>query len=97
MTKIILKKMADTFLIYRPCVTKVIFIYLLGRDIIGTVTLKQIYEIALIKSEDRGFKNTPLEGVCKCLIHSCHSMGINVVNDRTNQGEETSTQSVAAS
>ncbi|XP_057316472.1 39S ribosomal protein L11, mitochondrial-like [Hydractinia symbiolongicarpus] len=68
-----------------------------GRDIIGTVTLKQIYEIALIKSEDRGFKNTPLEGVCKCLIHSCHSMGINVVNDRNNQGEENSTQSVAAS
>jgi len=59
-----------------------------GRDTAGYVTLKQIYEIALIKSEDHAFRNTPLIGVCKCLIHSCHSMGIQVVNDNSSMTEQ---------
>ena len=51
------------------------------------MTLKQIYEIALIKGKDQGFKNTDLKGVCKCLIDSAHSMGIQIVNDRSEQDQ----------
>ena len=59
-----------------------------GRDMVGSVTLKQIYEIALVKGKDDGFKNTDLKGICKCLIDSAHSMGIQIVNDRSEQGED---------
>ena len=57
--------------------------FLLGRIIVGEVTLKQIFEIASIKKQDAAFKNMSLQGVCKCIIHSCHSVGVRVVNDRT--------------
>lgn len=58
-----------------------------GHEMAGSVTLKQIYEIALIKGKDQGFKNTDLKGVCKCLIDSAHSMGIQIVNDRSEQDQ----------
>lgn len=63
-------------------------ISLLGRDVAGSVTLKQIYEIALVKGKDDGFKNTDLKGICKCLIDSAHSMGIQIVNDRIEQDQQ---------
>eukprot|EP00051_Salpingoeca_urceolata_P028866 m.488262 g.488262 ORF g.488262 m.488262 type:complete len:147 (-) comp25678_c0_seq1:111-551(-) len=50
-----------------------------GKEIVGQVTLKQIYEIAKIKSQDVVFRNTDLQGVCKCLIGSARSMGIEIV------------------
>ena len=57
----------------------------LGREIAGTVTLKQIYEIASIKKQDSVFNNSTLEGVCKRLIGSCRSCGIKVVSGRDEQ------------
>jgi len=66
-----------------------------GRDLVGSVTLKQIYEIALVKGKDDGFKNTDLKGICKCLIDSAHSMGIQIVNDRSEQVEDVA-ETVAA-
>lgn len=65
-----------------------------GREMIGSVTLKQIYEIALVKGKDEGFKNTDLQGVCKCLIDSAHSMGIEIINDRSE--DMTTEESISA-
>ena len=53
--------------------------YFLGAEVAGYVSLKHIYEIALIKSQDEVFKQVPLQGVCKCLIGSAKSIGIKVI------------------
>lgn len=58
------------------------FPVLLGREVAGTVTLKQIYEIAKIKKQDSSMKNVPMESLCKIIIGSTRSMGIGVVPGR---------------
>ena len=50
-----------------------------GHDIVGQVSLRHIYEIAKIKSEDPSFAGVPLESVCKTLVGSTTSFGIEVV------------------
>ncbi|KDD74718.1 hypothetical protein H632_c1115p1 [Helicosporidium sp. ATCC 50920] len=48
-----------------------------GHEKVGSISLKHLYEIALIKQKD-----TPLasvEAVVKSLMGTCQSMGINVV------------------
>ncbi|XP_015747645.1 PREDICTED: 39S ribosomal protein L11, mitochondrial-like [Acropora digitifera] len=55
-----------------------------GREISGTVTLKQVYEIAKIKKRDATCKNVPLRSVCRSVIGSARSMGIQVVPGRDN-------------
>ena len=49
-----------------------------GNEIIGAISLKHIYEIALVKRRDT--PNVPLEAICKNLMSSCRSMGIKVVS-----------------
>jgi len=58
------------------------FPLLSGREVAGTVTLKQIYEIAKIKKQDSSMKNVPMESLCKIIIGSTKSMGIEVVPGR---------------
>ena len=53
-----------------------------GREVAGTVTLKQIYEIAKIKKEDPTCMNVSLRSVCRSVIGSARSMGIEVVPGR---------------
>lgn len=50
-----------------------------GHEVVGEVTLKHIYEIAQIKSKDPAFEGISLESVCKTIIGSARSLGINVV------------------
>lgn len=50
-----------------------------GKDVAGNVSLKHIYEIAVIKSKDPAFLRVSLEGVCKTIIGSAKSMGIKVI------------------
>ncbi|XP_040904041.1 39S ribosomal protein L11, mitochondrial [Toxotes jaculatrix] len=54
-----------------------------GHEIAGMVSVRTVYEIARVKSEDECFKmrNTPLETLVKTIIGSAHSLGIKVVND----------------
>ncbi|XP_029470250.1 39S ribosomal protein L11, mitochondrial-like [Rhinatrema bivittatum] len=54
-----------------------------GHEVAGMVTLKQVYEIALVKSQDESFvlRDTPLENVVKSIIGSARSLGIKVVKD----------------
>ena len=50
-----------------------------GHEVLGRVSLQHIYEIAKVKKQDPGFANYPLESVCKCIIGSARSMGIEVI------------------
>ncbi|OTA63568.1 ribosomal protein L11 [Hypoxylon sp. EC38] len=50
-----------------------------GHEIVGTVTLKHIYEIAKIKQSELRLSGLSLEGLCKSVIFQAKSMGIAVV------------------
>ncbi|XP_073515590.1 large ribosomal subunit protein uL11m [Phyllobates terribilis] len=54
-----------------------------GQEVAGMVTLKQVYEIAVVKSQDEAFilQDTPLIEVVKSIIGSARSLGIKVVKD----------------
>lgn len=48
-------------------------------DVAGKVSLKHVYEIAKIKLNDQPNKGMSLEEMCKCIIGTAHSCGIEVV------------------
>lgn len=50
-----------------------------GTDVIGTVSLKHIYEIAKIKQSEPRLTGSSLEGLCKSVISQAKSMGVKVV------------------
>ncbi|KAK7104358.1 large ribosomal subunit protein uL11m-like [Littorina saxatilis] len=50
-----------------------------GQEISGRVSLKHVYEIAQIKSQDPAFENISLQEVCKRVIGVAHTCGIEVV------------------
>jgi large subunit ribosomal protein L11 len=50
-----------------------------GRKIVGRVSLKHIYEIAQIKQQDPALQRIPLQSICKTIIGSARSIGIEVV------------------
>ncbi|XP_030075643.1 large ribosomal subunit protein uL11m [Microcaecilia unicolor] len=54
-----------------------------GHEVAGMVTLKHVYEIALVKSQDESFvlRDMCLENVVKSIIGSARSLGIKVVKD----------------
>ena len=53
--------------------------YLLqGHEVCGKISLKHIYEIALLKQEDPANKIVSLQNICKNLIYQCHKMGIEI-------------------
>lgn len=52
-----------------------------GRQIVGKVTVKQLYEIAKIKHKDKCYENATLEGVCRMIKGSANTMGIEVVRE----------------
>jgi large subunit ribosomal protein L11 len=50
-----------------------------GHETIGTVTLKHVYEIAKIKQTETRLSGLSLEGLCKSVIASAKSIGVEVV------------------
>jgi len=50
-----------------------------GKETIGQVSLKHIYEIAKIKQSEMRLSGLSLEGLCKTVIAQGKSMGISVV------------------
>uniref|UniRef100_A0A1B6GVV9 Large ribosomal subunit protein uL11m n=1 Tax=Cuerna arida TaxID=1464854 RepID=A0A1B6GVV9_9HEMI len=50
-----------------------------GKEVAGKVTLKHVYEIAKIKMEDPPNALKSMEYMCKQVIKTAHSMGIEVV------------------
>ncbi|KAK2891226.1 hypothetical protein Q8A67_013869 [Cirrhinus molitorella] len=54
-----------------------------GHEIAGMVTVRAVFEIAQVKSQDDSFKlrDTSMQNVVKSIIGSARSLGIKVVND----------------
>lgn len=50
-----------------------------GKEIVGTVSLKHVYEIAKIKQSELRLSGMSLEGLCRAIIHQAKSIGIAVV------------------
>ena len=50
-----------------------------GAEIVGTVSLKHVFEIAKIKQTELRLSGLPLEGLCRSIIYQCKSIGISVV------------------
>ncbi len=50
-----------------------------GHEVAGEVSLKHIYEIALVKAKDPVFEGIALESVCKTVMGSARSLGIRIV------------------
>ncbi|KAI6645750.1 hypothetical protein LOD99_13013 [Oopsacas minuta] len=51
-----------------------------GKIWVGEINLRHVYEIAKVKQSDTHLQLLPLEKICRCIIGSCRSMGIRVVN-----------------
>jgi large subunit ribosomal protein L11 len=55
-----------------------------GRETVGRIHVKQVYEIARIRKQDNPkLEWVPLESVAKSVVASCRSMGIKVLDTRT--------------
>jgi len=52
-----------------------------GQEVAGKITLRHVYEIARIKSTDPCFENVPMERICKGIIGSAHTCGLEVVRN----------------
>ncbi|KAI1505363.1 ribosomal protein L11, N-terminal domain-containing protein [Biscogniauxia marginata] len=50
-----------------------------GHDIVGTISLKHVYEIAKIKQTELRLSGLSLKGLCNSIIFQCKSIGIAVV------------------
>ncbi|KAK4165266.1 ribosomal protein L11, N-terminal domain-containing protein [Cladorrhinum sp. PSN259] len=50
-----------------------------GKETVGTVSLKHVYEIAKIKQSELRLSGLSLEGLCRMVIWQSKSMGIQVV------------------
>lgn len=53
----------------------------------GRLTLKHIYEIALLKSEDAALRTVSLQSICASLISEAHRIGIEVLPGGAAEGE----------
>ena len=51
-----------------------------GHEVVGTVSLKHIYEIAKIKKTDPVMEPLELRSICRLIIGSCKSVGLSVVH-----------------
>jgi large subunit ribosomal protein L11 len=50
-----------------------------GQEILATISVKHIYEIAKIKSTDEHMSHLPLESIARMLVGSAKSLGVQVV------------------
>ena len=50
-----------------------------GKESVGQITLKHVYEIAKIKRTELRLSGLSMEGLCKSIIRQARSMGITVV------------------
>lgn len=50
-----------------------------GKETVGTVSLKHVYEIAKIKQSELRLSGLSLEGLCRSIIYQAKSIGVAVV------------------
>ena len=49
-----------------------------GKEFVGSVSLKHVYEIAKIKQTELRLSGLSLEGICKTVIAQARSIGVQV-------------------
>lgn len=52
-----------------------------GKEVVGQVTLKQIYAIAEIKKTDDNLARCSLESICKQIMGTTKTLGLEVIWD----------------
>lgn len=52
-----------------------------GHRVISSITLKHVYEIAKVKQTDPGCQHISIEAICKSVIGTANSMGIQIVKE----------------
>lgn len=52
-----------------------------GHRVISSITLKHVYEIAKVKQTDPGSQHISIEAICKSIIGTANSMGIQIVKE----------------
>ncbi|KAF4917580.1 hypothetical protein COL154_002059 [Colletotrichum chrysophilum] len=50
-----------------------------GKETVGTLSLKHVYEIAKIKQSETRLSGLSLESHCRSIIYQCRTIGLNVV------------------
>ena len=50
-----------------------------GKEVVGEVTLKHVYDIARIKKSELRLSGLPLEGLCRSVVAQAKTIGIAVV------------------
>lgn len=56
-----------------------------GREEVGEVSVRQLYEIAKIKQQDPNLQNASLLGICRMLKGTARTCGIRVVEHLPNE------------
>lgn len=51
-----------------------------GKEIVGYINLKQIYEIAKLKKTEPHLERLSMESLCSQIIATCKTMGVKVLN-----------------
>jgi len=57
-----------------------------GKPPVGSITLRQIYEIAAIKQQSPKMKYYSMQRICKMIMDTTKKMGVEVVNDKDGDG-----------
>ncbi|XP_033734572.1 39S ribosomal protein L11, mitochondrial-like [Pecten maximus] len=52
-----------------------------GQEVAGKITLRHVYEIAQIKQTEGTLDRFSLQNICKMIIGSAHSLGLEIVKD----------------
>jgi large subunit ribosomal protein L11 len=50
-----------------------------GKSVSGKISLKHVFEVAQIKAKDEKLKSLPLESICRSVVGTAKTMGIQVV------------------
>lgn len=49
-----------------------------GKEVVGSISLKHVYEIAKIKHSELRLSGLSLEGICRCVIAQAKTVGVEI-------------------
>ncbi|KJE96514.1 39S ribosomal protein L11 [Capsaspora owczarzaki ATCC 30864] len=53
-----------------------------GKEVMGTISLRHVYEIAQIKLKDPSVKHLNMQTMAQCVIGTARALGVRVIDDR---------------
>ena len=53
---------------------------LTGKEVVGELSVLQLYELARLKQKDATLQHVPVESIARSIAGTCKSMGIRLVN-----------------